>query len=123
MGGYFVGRFLGRHKLAEELSPNKTKEGALGGLIAAILMSVLLLFIGQRWGGVFSRFSYTEFIFLGLVMGFLGQVGDLAESLLKRDVGVKDSNKIPGVGGLLDMVDSLLFTSPLVYLFLKFHYL
>lgn len=119
MGGYFFGHFFGKRKLAFKLSPNKTFEGALGGLIVAVLLSLLLCFLGKKIGDVFQEFSYLESIWLGAIIGILGQIGDLAESLLKRDANVKDSNSIPGVGGILDMTDSLLFTSPVVYIFLR----
>ena len=122
VGAYFIGSSFGRHKLAFKLSPNKTFEGALGGLIAAILMSLFVTWLGKRVGHVFLNLSYLESIWLGATVGILGQIGDLAESLLKRDAGAKDSNTIPGVGGILDMVDSLLFTSPVVYIFLRIHY-
>lgn len=123
MGGYFVGSQFGKTKLAHKLSPNKTIEGLIGGLVSSLLISVLIVFIGKRYGHVFVQLTYFEAIWLGVATGFVGQIGDLAESLLKRDARVKDSNKLPGVGGILDMVDSLLFTSPIVYLFLKMHYI
>lgn len=122
IGGYFVGSYFGKRKLAHRLSPNKTLEGAIGGLVAAILVSLFLCFLGKKVGHVFDTFSYFQFLWLGGLIGILGQIGDLAESLLKRDAEVKDSNTIPGVGGILDMVDSLLFTAPLVYLFLRIVY-
>lgn len=122
VGGYFIGSYFGKRKLAHRLSPNKTLEGALGGLLAAILISVLICFLGKKIGGVFEGFTYIQSLWLGALIGVLGQVGDLAESLLKRDANVKDSNSIPGVGGILDMADSLLFTSPLVYIFLTIVY-
>lgn len=122
IGGYFVGRYFGKHKLALKLSPNKTLEGALGGLAASMGISLLLAYVGKSFGGVFFPFSYTSSLILGAVIGILGQIGDLAESFLKRDAGVKDSNTLPGVGGILDMVDSLLFTAPILYIFLGFLY-
>jgi phosphatidate cytidylyltransferase len=122
IGGYFIGSYFGKRKLAHRLSPNKTLEGALGGLGAAIVMSLFICFMGKKVGGVFDAFTYIQALWLGCLIGILGQVGDLAESLLKRDAGVKDSNSIPGVGGILDMVDSLLFTAPLVYIFLRIIY-
>ncbi len=122
MGGYFVGRHFGRKKLAFNLSPNKTLEGALGGLVSSTIMSLVICFLGKWVGQVFEDFSYWSALWMGILMGILGQMGDLAESLLKRDAKVKDSNKIPGVGGILDMIDSLLFTAPVVYAFLKIHY-
>ncbi|HEY4832651.1 MAG TPA: phosphatidate cytidylyltransferase, partial [Waddliaceae bacterium] len=75
-----------------------------------------------RYGHIFEAFSYLQALWLGVVVGALGQIGDLAESLLKRDANVKDSNSIPGVGGMLDMIDSLLFTAPVVYIFLRIAY-
>lgn len=122
MGGYFIGRFMGKHKLAKRLSPNKTYEGAIGGLISAILISLLICFLGKKLGHVFVSFSYIQAAWLGAVIGIFGQLGDLAESLLKRDANVKDSNTIPGIGGMLDMIDSLLLSAPVVYIFLKIHY-
>jgi len=122
MGGYFVGRFFGRKKLAHRLSPNKTYEGAIGGLISAICVSLLITWIGKSFGSVFVQFTYIQATWLGALVGVLGQIGDLAESLLKRDACVKDSNQIPGIGGMLDMVDSLLLTAPVVYIFLRILY-
>jgi phosphatidate cytidylyltransferase len=122
IGGYFVGRYFGKRKLALKLSPNKTLEGGVGGLCISILMSLFLCFLGKKIGYVFKGFSYLQALWLGAVIGILGQIGDLAESFLKRDAGVKDSNTIPGVGGVLDMIDALLFTSPVVYMFLRIIY-
>lgn len=119
MGAYFVGRLFGRRKLATTLSPNKTLEGALGGLFLSALFSILLLYFAQQSPYFTIHLSPFFSILLGLGVGLLGELGDLAESLLKRDADVKDSNSIPGIGGILDMVDSLLFTAPLLYIFLK----
>ncbi len=121
MGGYFIGRYFGRHKLAHYLSPNKTLEGAVGGLVASTLISCLVCYAGKQFN-VFVHFSYFAALIMGVVIGILGQIGDLAESLLKRDAKVKDSSHIPGVGGVLDMIDSLIFTIPIVYIFLKIYY-
>jgi phosphatidate cytidylyltransferase len=112
-GGYFAGRFLGKHKLYEAVSPKKTVEGALGGLAGSVVWAV----IGSQW---FLRGSLplVHAVPLALVAGALGQSGDLAESLLKRSTGVKDSGAIvPGHGGILDRVDALIFTSAVVYLY------
>lgn len=122
IGGYIVGSLFGKRKLALKLSPNKTLEGALGGLLVSCLVSILIVFLGKKFGAVFEQLSYVLALLIGLIIGILGQLGDLAESFLKRDAGVKDSNTIPGVGGVLDMVDSLLFTAPVVYLFLRIIY-
>ncbi|MFZ0564657.1 MAG: phosphatidate cytidylyltransferase [Chlamydiales bacterium] len=119
VGGYFFGRYLGKRKLAVNLSPNKTLEGSLGALLASTVVSLLLCVLART---VFEKFTYIQSLWLGILIGVLGQVGDLAESFLKRDANVKDSNTIPGVGGILDMVDSLLFTAPVVYIFLRILY-
>lgn len=122
VGGYFIGSYFGKRKLAHRLSPNKTLEGALGGLLASLLMSLFICYLAKKIGHTFEAFSYLQALCLGIVMGLVGQMGDLAESLLKRDAGVKDSNAIPGVGGILDMIDSLLFTAPVLYIFLTIVY-
>jgi phosphatidate cytidylyltransferase len=107
---YAVGSTLGRHKLAPQLSPRKTVEGALAQLVAAPAAGVLahaLLLPGR---------PSAEGLGLGLLLGAVGQVGDLVESLLKRSVGTKDSGLlIPGHGGILDRVDGLLFCTPVLY--------
>lgn len=119
IGAYFVGKLWGRHKLAPVLSPKKTTEGAVAGFLCAIGMSLLFYYIGESAPiGAFDL-SFLEAIWLGMVIGIVGQLGDLAESLLKRDAVVKDSNKLPGIGGVLDLVDALLFTTPIIYIFLK----
>jgi phosphatidate cytidylyltransferase len=122
IGGYFVGSYFGKRKLALKLSPNKTLEGALGGLLVSICVSLLICYLGKNYGEVFKKFTYTQALGVGALIGILGQIGDLAESFLKRDAAVKDSNTIPGVGGILDMIDSLLFTAPVVYIFLRIIY-
>jgi phosphatidate cytidylyltransferase len=111
-GGYFAGRFLGKRKLYEAVSPKKTVAGAFGGLA------------GSALGAVLAHFWYLKVLPLGsgvalaVVAGALGQLGDLGESLLKRSTGVKDSGAIvPGHGGILDRVDALLMTSTVVFLY------
>lgn len=120
MGAYFVGRLWGKHRLSS-LSPKKTVEGALSGFFCAILASIGFHFLGQKFSPQDFHLSLAESIWLGALLGTVGQIGDLAESLLKRDALVKDSNHLPGLGGVLDMVDSLLFTAPIVYFFIKMH--
>ncbi|MEI6241994.1 MAG: phosphatidate cytidylyltransferase [Chlamydiota bacterium] len=106
---YFGGRLLGKTPLCA-ISPKKTLEGAFIGFVVAILISLLFSY---------SPFlTWKEALILGIFIGSIGQIGDLAESLLKRDAKVKDSNTIPGLGGILDMVDSLLFTIPILFFFL-----
>jgi len=111
VGAYFSGRLFGRRKLASELSPGKTITGACVGFISAVFVSFLFSFLPPFVSDF--HLTWVESLWLGALLGFLGQVGDLAESLLKRDANVKDSNRLPGLGGVLDMLDSLLFTTPL----------
>jgi phosphatidate cytidylyltransferase len=111
-GGYFAGRYFGKHKLYEAVSPKKTVEGLVGALVAAMLGAVLAHFWYLR------RIPLADALGLALVGGVLGQLGDLGESLLKRSTGVKDSGEIvPGHGGMLDRLDALFVTSALVYLY------
>ncbi|MBN1854088.1 MAG: CDP-archaeol synthase [Pirellulales bacterium] len=120
-GAYTVGRLIGRHKLAPRLSPGKTWEGAAGGLIASCLGAWITLILVPDWLGWTSegmRTSWPAWSAYGLLVGFSGMLGDLAESLLKRDVGVKDSSAwLPGFGGVLDLLDSILFAAPVAFLF------
>ncbi len=117
VSGYFVGKLLGRRPLAPVLSPQKTIEGSIGGFISAVIVSIGFYFLSFHVTGF--HLSLTWALVLGMGIGVLGQVGDLAESMFKRDAAVKDSNNLPGLGGILDLLDSLIFTSPLVYLFLR----
>ncbi len=111
---YFAGRAFGRHKLFVRVSPNKTWEGAAAGFLAA-------LGIFQIARSVLPYMSVVDALVCGAIVGVCGQIGDLAESLLKRDAGVKDSSSlIPGHGGVLDRFDSLLFVAPLVFVYLDF---
>ncbi|MFZ4772393.1 MAG: phosphatidate cytidylyltransferase [Chlamydiia bacterium] len=112
MGGYFMGRFLGGAKLAPRISPSKTVVGAVFGLIFSIAVSCLFTSV--------MDLTLTEAIFLGALIGIASELGDLAESVLKRDAHVKDSNQIPGFGGVLDLVDSLLFTTPILFAYFRF---
>lgn len=117
IGAYVTGSHLGRHKLCPHLSPKKTVEGAIGGFVfalAASLICFLIFFLMKK-----PLFNIYEILGLGAFFGITSQVGDLVESIYKRDAGVKDSGKsIPGHGGVLDRIDSLLFTLPLMYLYL-----
>lgn len=107
---YFVGKNFGKTKLLPHVSPNKSVEGAVGQMIATVLLSA---------GSVFYlHIPIWHLMILGLLVGALAILGDLAESLIKRDVGVKDSGQVPGLGGILDVMDSLLFTVPFVYFYL-----
>lgn len=112
---YFGGTALGRHKLFLRVSPKKSWEGAVIGFIFAVITIIAAKFL------VLEFMNWTTVICIGLIVGIFGQLGDLVESLLKRDAGVKDSSAlIPGHGGIFDRFDSLLMTSPVVYVFLKF---
>src|ERR1044072_1065020 len=116
-GAYYVGRAFGKHKLAPSISPGKTWEGVAGGIIAALAMATL----AHYW---FFRDLPLKFgLPLAVVMTVIGILGDLAESALKRGAGAKDAAKIlPGHGGLLDRLDSLLFNAPLIYYFARFYF-
>lgn len=119
IGAYTVGRLIGRHKLAPHLSPGKTIEGAVGALVFGCLGSWICFawIVPSTVPGAMKSGSAGGWIVYGLLMAIAGMVGDLAESLLKRDVGVKDSSTwLPGFGGVLDMVDSVLLAAPLAWL-------
>jgi len=114
-GGYFAGRAFGKAKLYPAVSPGKTRAGALGGLAASFLASV----VANLW--YFPELGWRNGAIITLVGGALGQTGDLVESLLKRSTGVKDSgNLLPGHGGMLDRVDAVLFIAPWVYAYARF---
>jgi phosphatidate cytidylyltransferase len=121
IGAYFIGRLWGKRRLAPVLSPKKTIEGAFGGFICAILGSLAMVYIGQEFAGKSFPLHPSDALWLGIVIGIFGQIGDLAESLLKRDAAAKDSNTLPGLGGILDMLDSLIFTAPIVYFYLRWY--
>lgn len=112
-GAYFLGKAFGKHKLLERVSPKKTIEGAVGGfLCSAIWFSGLAAVL-------LPQIPIIDSILMGLIIGIVGQIGDLAESQLKRDAGVKDSsNLLPGHGGLLDRFDSIIFVAPSIFIYL-----
>ena len=118
---FFTGGAIGRHKLAPQISPNKTWEGAVAGVVGAAVFS--LLFVPTKLFGLnnaihIQGFSYGEAILLGVLVSIFGQLGDLAESLLKRNAKVKDSGILfPGHGGVLDRLDSIIFAGVVVYYF------
>ena len=116
-GAYYVGRAIGKHKLAPTISPGKTWEGVVGGLAAALALATAAHF----W--FFKELPLKWALPLAGVMAILGILGDLTESALKRGAGAKDAAKIlPGHGGALDRLDSLLFNAPLVYYFAHFYF-
>lgn len=112
IGAYLIGTKMGKISLIPRISPKKTREGMLGGLVFSIVVSVAC--IG------FLPLSVLHLLLLGILLGALAQIGDLSESLIKRDCGVKDSGAtLPGLGGVLDAIDSLLFTAPIFYFYVK----
>jgi phosphatidate cytidylyltransferase len=113
-GAYFIGRARGKHKLAPMISPAKTWEGAMGGLISAILATIVIAMVLNLISPF--TFEYWQIIFLGFLVSLFAQLGDLVESLLKRNMGVKESGVLlPGHGGILDRFDSLIFVGVVVY--------
>ncbi len=111
---FFGGTSLGKHKLFPRVSPKKSWEGAVFGFVFSILTMLLAKVI------ILDFLSWTSVVILGVIIGIIGQIGDLVESLFKRDAGVKDSSGIiPGHGGIFDRFDSLLFTAPVILLYLK----
>jgi phosphatidate cytidylyltransferase len=116
-GAYYTGRLLGRHKLAPSVSPGKTWEGAFGGMAASLVAAAL----AHYW--FFPELALGAALGLAAVMNVLGVVGDLTESALKRGAKAKDAAQIlPGHGGLLDRLDSLLFNAPLIYYFALYYW-
>jgi len=112
IGAYLIGSRFGRTPLVPRISPKKSLEGALGGLFFSVL--------GALCCRSLLNLGYLHLVIFGLILGFLGQLGDLAESLIKRDCQVKDSGGIiPGMGGVLDVMDSLLFTAPVFYFYIN----
>jgi phosphatidate cytidylyltransferase len=116
-GAYFVGKNLGKHKLAPKISPSKTWEGFVGGVVFSVAFAALAVF----W--FFPELPYQYALPLAAVMSVVGCAGDLAESAMKRGAAMKDAaNFLPGHGGLLDRLDSLLFNAPILYYFARFYF-
>jgi len=114
---FFIGRALGRHRLAPRISPGKTWEGAIAGVFGAVIVSLLFTLPTPLQ----LPLSYGQAILLGILVSIFGQLGDLVESLLKRHTGVKESgNMVPGHGGMLDRMDSVVFAGIVVYLYYIF---
>ena len=117
MGAYAVGSLIGRHKMIPRISPGKTWEGFFGAILVSTGASLAFVhFFGAKMVGM----NYLHAIILGVLLSVTAVIGDLIESLFKREAGVKDSgNLFPGIGGILDLLDSLLFNAPLMYLYLR----
>lgn len=115
IGAYLIGNRFGKHSLISWISPKKSVEGLIGGLLFAVLAALASKsFLPQIDG-----FSYLHLIFIGLGLGIVAQLGDLSESLIKRDCLAKDSSGvIPGIGGVMDLMDSLLFSGPVFYFYM-----
>ncbi len=114
IGAYFTGRFLGRHRMTPVLSPKKTWEGAIGGLLTAVGATIGINRLGPALPDIASEVGF------GLTVGLAGMLGDLAESLIKRDCRQKDASQVvPGFGGVLDIVDAILFAAPVAYGWLR----
>jgi phosphatidate cytidylyltransferase len=117
MGAYLTGLAIGRHPLIPHISPKKTWEGFFGALAFSLLASLGLY---RLMSGHLTALTWTHAVILGLLLGFAAVIGDLAESIVKRSTGAKDSGGLlPGIGGALDLIDSLLFTAPLLFFYLR----
>ena len=117
MGAYVVGSLIGRHKMIPRISPGKTWEGFAGAIVVSTGASVVFVhFLGGHMAGM----NVNHAIVLGIILSSTAVIGDLIESLFKRECGAKDSGSIlPGIGGILDLLDSLLFNAPIMYLYLR----
>lgn len=112
-GAYIIGSWLGKHKLLERISPKKTWEGFFGGALAGLLVAYTI-------SSSFTEFSIAEWLLIGAAIIIFGTIGDLAESMFKRNAGIKDSGKIlPGHGGVLDRFDAVLIAAPVVYIVIR----
>ncbi|MCC8069925.1 MAG: phosphatidate cytidylyltransferase [Ruminococcus sp.] len=121
-GAYFVGTFCGKHKLCPEISPKKTVEGFIGGVLSnGILLCIFALVYSRFFAPMDLTVNYVSVFIMGVVTGIIGTIGDLTASLIKRQCNIKDFGKImPGHGGVLDRFDSVLFVVPFVYLYLNY---
>lgn len=119
-GAYFIGSRFGKHKLFPRISPKKSWEGLFGGFLFSCVVGVLWwFFTGGMLGS--CKFPLYHALILGILLPVIGTLGDLVESIFKRAVDIKDSGAIAhGMGGMLDMIDSLLFTAPFMYIYIKF---
>ncbi len=122
VGAFFAGTFLGKHKLCAEISPKKTVEGAIGGLVVNVAFVMLCgLFFSQVFYGGEKQVNYLSLFLIGFFGTFVSMLGDLSFSLIKRSCHIKDFGQvIPGHGGILDRFDSVIFTAPFVYLLVEY---
>lgn len=123
-GAYFAGSFFGKHKLIPHVSPKKTVEGSIGGMLSAMICCQLLLFVsglcGAEIAGLSGAMGYITIGVIGIAASAASQIGDLAASAIKRDCGVKDYGKIfPGHGGFMDRFDSVIFIAPMIYYIIR----
>ena len=117
MGAYSVGSLIGRHKMIPRISPGKTWEGFAGAILTSTAASLVFV---HFFGGKMAGMNFLHATILGIVLSMTAVIGDLIESLFKREAGVKDSGGLfPGIGGILDLLDSLLFNAPIMYLYLR----
>ena len=118
VGAYVIGSLFGRHKMIPRISPGKTWEGFAGAILTSLAISVAMTYLMRPH---IPALSFADSIILGLLLPLVSVVGDLAESVVKRDASIKDSGKtIPGIAGALDLIDSILFTAPVLYFYLQF---
>ncbi len=119
-GAYFVGTFMGKHKLCPDISPKKTIEGFVGGLVVTGLFFIAFNFIYVKYFAQGVSVNYISSFFLGIICAVIGTIGDLTASLIKRKCGIKDYGKLmPGHGGFMDRFDSVLFVAPFMYTYLS----
>ena len=120
-GGYFFGTRFGKHKMAPVISPKKSWEGLVGGVVFCAAVNIIWLIVSQGRINSAISFSLGHALVLSFLFPIVGTLGDLVESLFKRAVDVKDSNTmVYGLGGILDMIDSILFAAPMLYIYIEF---
>ena len=118
---YFVGRKFGKHKLCPEISPNKTVEGAIGGIIGEVILNTALFFIFDKFFFTVHTIEWWQIIIISVILSVISMLGDLSASIIKRNHGVKDFGKLlPGHGGIMDRADSLIFVLPALYIAVYF---
>lgn len=117
---YFIGVFFGKHNLCEKISPKKTVEGSIGGFVGSVVFLILTAELISRFALDVKGVNYAEIIVLGMLCSVFAQLGDLSASVIKRQFGIKDYGHIlPGHGGFMDRIDSIIFVAPMVYYFLS----